>query len=52
MDEKQGFGELTAEDFEAGDIVEWSTWDQELEQWNTHYGIIVRTENRIQSNSH
>jgi len=50
MNEKQGFGELTAEDFEAGDIVEWSTWDQELEQWNTHYGIIVRTENRIQSN--
>ncbi len=50
MDEKAGFGELTAEDFGAGDIVEWSTWDQELEQWNTHYGIIVRTENRIQSN--
>ena len=50
MDEKQSFGELTAEDFESGDIVEWNIWDQESEKWIPHYGIIVRTENRIQSN--
>lgn len=50
MDEKKAFGGLTAENFEPGDMVEWSTWDQELEQWVPHYGIIVKTENRIQSN--
>jgi len=50
MDEKKPFGQLTAEDFEAGDIVEWNVWDQTLEEWNIQYGIIVRTENRIQSN--
>jgi hypothetical protein len=50
MGEKRAFGELTAEDFEPGDIVEWNVWDKELEQWNANYGIIVKTENRIQSN--
>ena len=43
-------GQLTAEDFEPGDIVEWNVWDQTLEEWNIQYGIIVKTENRIQSN--
>ena len=50
MDEKEAFGQLTAEDFEPGDIVEWNVWDSNLEQWNANYGIIVKTENRIQSN--
>jgi len=50
MDEKKPFGQLTAEDFEPGDIVEWNVWDQTLEEWNIQYGIIVKTENRIQSN--
>ena len=50
MDEKEAFGQLTAEDFEPGDIVEWNVWDSNLEQWNANYGIIVKTETRIQSN--
>jgi len=50
MDEKKGFGQLTAEDFESGDIVEWNVWNQELEKWVPNYGIIVKTENRLQSN--
>ena len=50
MDEKEAFGQLTAEDFEPGEIVEWNVWDSNLEQWNANYGIIVKTENRIQSN--
>jgi len=50
MDEKEAFGELTAQDFESGDIVEWNIWDQESGKWQSHYGIIVKTENRLQSN--
>ena len=50
MDEKQAFGEITAKDFEPGDIVEWSSWCTKDEEWISNYGIIVKNENRIQSN--
>ena len=50
MDEREAFGEVTAEDFETGDIVEWNVWDEKEETWIPHYGIIVKTENQIQSN--
>ena len=50
MDKKEAFGEVTAENFEPGDIVEWSSWCTEQETWISNYGIIVKNENRIQSN--
>lgn len=50
MDEKEGFGEISAADFETGDIVEWRSWDEKEHTWNTQYGIIIKTENKIQSN--
>jgi hypothetical protein len=50
MDEKEAFGSVTAEDLEPGDIVEWSSWCTEQEIWVPNYGIIVKNENRIQSN--
>mgnify|MGYP006897515922 CR=1 FL=1 len=28
MDQKEIFGELSSEQFEIGDIVEWSRWDR------------------------
>ena len=50
MDEKEAFGAITAENFETGDIVEWNVWDEKEERWVPNYGIIVKTENQIQSN--
>lgn len=50
MDEKEAFGELSAADFETGDIVEWNVWNEKEETWTSCYGIIVKTENQIYSN--
>ena len=50
MNEKQAFGELSASDFQVGDIVEWSTWSEEEEDWIPQYGILLDTENQIRSN--
>jgi hypothetical protein len=49
MDEKEKFGELTARIFDIGDIVEWSTWDTELDNWNSHYGLVINIKNEIRS---
>ena len=49
MDEKDNFGELTAKIFDIGDIVEWSTWDSELDNWNSHYGLVINIKNDIRS---
>lgn len=50
MDRKQTFGELTAKDFDIGDIVEWSIWNEEKEKWTPQYGILLQTENQLRSN--
>lgn len=50
MDQKEIFGELSSEQFEIGDIVEWSRWDSENEQWSYNYGIVTNTKNEIKSN--
>ena len=49
MNEKDNFGELTAKIFDIGDIVEWSTWDSELDNWNSHYGLVINIKNDIRS---
>ena len=50
MNEKNQFGELSAEEFNVGDIVQWTTWDKNSENWNINYGILVKLENTIRSN--
>lgn len=50
MNEKEQFGELTAEDFNVGDIVQWTTWNQNSETWNVNYGVLIKLENVIRSN--
>ena len=45
MNEKDIFGELTAKIFNIGDIVEWSTWNREADDWNSHYGIVIDIKN-------
>tara|TARA_R110002020_G_scaffold31443_1_gene98007 strand:+ start:1284 stop:1550 length:267 start_codon:yes stop_codon:yes gene_type:complete len=49
MNEKDKFGELTAKLFDIGDIVEWSTWNRELDDWNSHYGIVIDIKNEIKT---
>lgn len=50
MDEKEQFGELAADEFNVGDLVQWTTWDKSSENWNINYGILVKLENTIRSN--
>ena len=50
MNEKHTFGELTANDFQVGDIVEWTVWSEEYSDWIPQYGILLNTENQIRAN--
>tara|TARA_R100001163_G_scaffold60804_1_gene50355 strand:- start:87 stop:353 length:267 start_codon:yes stop_codon:yes gene_type:complete len=49
MNEKDTFGELTAKTFNIGDIVEWATWNREVDDWDSHYGIVIDIKNEIRS---
>ncbi len=49
MNEKDNFGEITAKVFDVGDIVEWSTWNREINDWDSHYGIVIDIKNEIRS---
>jgi hypothetical protein len=49
MNEKDKFGELTADIFDIGDIVEWSTWNRDADDWVFHYGMIIDIKNEIRS---
>jgi len=49
MNEKDSFGELIAATFDIGDIVEWSTWNREINDWDSHYGIVIELKNEIRS---
>tara|TARA_R110002020_G_scaffold199659_1_gene401159 strand:- start:285 stop:551 length:267 start_codon:yes stop_codon:yes gene_type:complete len=49
MNEKDIFGELTAKVFDIGDIVEWSTWNREVDDWASHYGIVIDIKNEIRT---
>tara|TARA_Y100000034_G_scaffold127630_1_gene180706 strand:- start:754 stop:1017 length:264 start_codon:yes stop_codon:yes gene_type:complete len=47
MDEQPSFGEISATDLQVGDIVEWSTWNEEIADWQPHYGLITEIKNEI-----
>ena len=49
MDEKDKFGEISAKIFDIGDIVEWSTWNREIDDWSSHYGIVIEIKNEIRT---
>ena len=49
MNEKDKFGELTGRSFDIGDIVEWSTWNREVDDWDSHYGVVIDIKNEIKS---
>ena len=50
MNKKETFGELHLKDFSVGDIVEWSPWDDHLQEWIHNYGVITEIKNEIRSN--
>ena len=50
MYKKDNFGEVSSKDFEVGDMVEWTTWNNISESWTSNYGIIIKIENQIRSN--
>tara|TARA_B100001094_G_scaffold227665_1_gene222194 strand:+ start:2076 stop:2336 length:261 start_codon:yes stop_codon:yes gene_type:complete len=47
MDEKGPFGSGLAEEFEIGDIVEWSKWNTDIEEWISNFGILVSIDNKV-----
>jgi len=49
MNKKQYFGELLEKDFRVGDIVEWSTYDHDTQNWINNYGIITTIRKEISS---
>ena len=49
MTEKERFGELAGDCLSIGDIVEWSRWNSDNENWDVHYGIISGIKNEIRS---
>ena len=50
MDEKNVFGNLEASNLSIGDIVEWSRWNTQKNDWDMNYGIITSINNEIRSN--
>ena len=50
MNIKKAYGEQHSSNFKTGDIVEWSKWDSNLEEWCSYYGVIVEIKNQIVSN--
>ena len=50
MDDKPPFGEISASELKVGDIVEWSKWMQEINDWESNYGIIMEIKNEIKGN--
>lgn len=47
---KTVFGEVHSKDFEIGDIIEWTTWDSENEEWKLNYGVLLSIQSEIRSN--
>jgi len=47
MDEKKIYGELSGDEFQTGDIVEWSRWNPDKEEWEMHYGVIIEVKGKI-----
>lgn len=50
MNEKDQFGEIAAQEFDVGDIVQWTTWNKISEEWDINYGVLMKLENVIRSN--
>lgn len=50
MQQKKEFGSFNAEFLQVGDIVAWSKWSEELNDWVEHMGVLVSIQNEMKSN--
>ena len=44
------FGSGASQDLKIGDIVEWSRWNSNVQQWEYHYGVLIEMKNEVKSN--
>ena len=50
MKKKPEFGEISSEEFNIGELVEWSIWNTIQEEWSLKYGIVSDIKNEIRGN--
>jgi hypothetical protein len=50
MTNRDAFGELYSKRLEVGDIVEWSRWNPEEQNYDKHFGILLEIKNEFKSN--
>ena len=50
MQEKNIYGQISAEQFDLGDIVEWKRWNEKTSEWDIHYGVITDIITKLMSN--
>ena len=50
MKQEKEFGYSAAEQLKVGDIVSWSKFSEESNDWIEHFGILVNVQNEIRSN--
>tara|TARA_B100000214_G_scaffold362688_1_gene327401 strand:+ start:3534 stop:3797 length:264 start_codon:yes stop_codon:yes gene_type:complete len=50
MKQEKEFGYSAAEQLKVGDIVSWSKFSEESNDWIEHFGILVKIQNEIRSN--
>ena len=50
MIKKEIFGDVASKEFEIGDIVEWNTWNDVTNEWDSHYGVLLDIGNKVISN--
>ena len=44
------FGHTVAEKLQVGDIVSWSKWSEEINDWIEYLGILVKIDKKIRDN--
>tara|TARA_R110002020_G_scaffold18727_2_gene65103 strand:+ start:1662 stop:1925 length:264 start_codon:yes stop_codon:yes gene_type:complete len=50
MQQEKEFGYSAADKLQIGDIVAWSKWSEEINDWVEHLGILVDIQNEVHSN--
>lgn len=50
MIKKRPFGAVSGDSIEIGDIVQWSTWCQQMNEWKRHHGIITEIREEVRGN--
>tara|TARA_R110002020_G_scaffold37239_1_gene112426 strand:+ start:23482 stop:23739 length:258 start_codon:yes stop_codon:yes gene_type:complete len=50
MDKKEPFGGQAAKDIDPGDLVKWTKWNPDLEDWDEIIGIVITISEEIRGN--